>query len=311
MKLLTNDEMRRVGVEMRISETDEAFLADKEYVSARLPRRKRDSNKGDYGKAAIVAGSVEYTGAALLAATACARSGVGYTTLFLPKELVPVFFLRRPEILLKSTNEGGRYAFKPENMQALLGYDGVAYGMGMGVSEDVAEGAAYLLKTYRGKLILDADGLNALAAFYPSETPVLLKNSACEVLLTPHVKEFSRLSGRSVAEIKKNKIEIAKRFAAENGVRLLLKDSASVVTDGKSVTVNLTGNSGQAKAGSGDVLSGVIAGICAMGASVTDGAIVGAYLVGRAAEIAAVRLGEYSTLAMDIVDCLGKAFLEL
>lgn len=311
MEFLANEEIRRVGVEMCVSETDKPFLVDKEYVSACLPRRKRDSNKGDYGKAAIVAGSVEYTGAALLAATACARSGAGYTTLFLPKELLPVFFLRRPEILLKSTNDGGRYAFNPENMQELLGYDSVAYGMGMGVSAEVAKGAAYLLKNYRGKLILDADGLNALAAFYPDETSVLLKNSACDVVLTPHVREFSRLSGYSVAEIKENKIELAKRFAAENGVRLLLKDAASVVTDGSFVAVNLTGNSGQAKAGSGDVLSGVIAAVCAMGANTRDSAVVGAYLVGRAAEIAAVRLGEYSMLAMDVVDCLGKAFLEL
>lgn len=311
MKFLTNEEIQRTGIGMRLPETEKAVLVDKAYVLERLPKRKRDSHKGTYGKAAIVAGSIEYTGAALLAATACARSGAGYTTLFLPKELLPVFFLRQPEILLKSTNEGGRYAFKPENMKELLGYDSVAYGMGMGVSAEVAKGAVYLLERYAGKLILDADGLNSLAAFYGAELSVLLQEKKCDVLLTPHVKEFSTLSGYSVAEIKENGISLAKRFAKAHGICLLLKDAASIVTDGCFVAVNTAGNSGQAKAGSGDVLSGVIAGLCAMGANTKDGASAGSYLVGRAAELAAAQTGEYSLLATDVIAQLGKAFLEL
>lgn len=301
----------RADIGIRLPETGYAEWIDGEYAQALLPKRKRNSHKGTYGRAAVVAGSVEYTGAAMLAATACARSGAGYTVLFLPKDLLPIFFLRQPEILIKSINDGGRYAFNRESMEELLGFDSVAYGMGMGVSEEVAKGAAYLLEAYTGRLILDADGLNALAAFYGADVSALLKKRKCDVVLTPHVKEFSSLSGYSVAQIKEDGICLAKRFAKENGVCLLLKDCASIVTDGTSVTINTTGNSGQAKGGSGDVLSGVLAGLCAMGASCRESAIAGSYLTGRAAELAAAALSEYSLLATDCIAYLGKAFLEL
>ena len=145
--------------------TNDVKKIDDVYVRQVLPKRKRDSHKGTYGKAAIVAGSEEYSGAAYLAAKACLRSGAGYTTLFLPKNLFSAFLLRAPELLLKSTNDGGRYAFKEEIMQTLLAYDSIAYGMGMGATEDTARGAVYLLQNYEGKLILDADGLNALAYY--------------------------------------------------------------------------------------------------------------------------------------------------
>lgn len=301
----------RADIGIKLPKNDYAVWLDKAWVKKRLPVRKCNSHKGTYGKAAIVAGSVEYTGAAALSAAACARSGAGYTTLFLPSELLPSFYLKQPEILLKGINDGGRYAFNTENMQKLLGYDSVAYGMGMGVSDDVKKGAAYLLENYSGKLILDADGLNSLALFDKNELFALFKNSKCDVVLTPHVKEFSRLSGYSVAQIEEDGIELAKAYARENGVSLLLKNAASVITDGTRVAVNTTGNSGQAKGGSGDVLSGVIAGLCAAGASVFEGGCLSSYLVGKAAENAAAKIGEYSVLASDLIAYLGGAFLGL
>ena len=154
---------------MDINTQEGVVCIEKEYVKGILPKRKRDSHKGTYGKAAIVAGSEEYTGAAYLAAAACLRSGAGYTTLFAPKDILYLYALKSPEILLKPANEGGRYAFNEESMAQVSQYDSIAYGMGMGISKEVAKGAEYLLKNYAGKLLLDADGLNSLAAYCAQE----------------------------------------------------------------------------------------------------------------------------------------------
>lgn len=282
-----------------------------EKVLALLPKRKRNSHKGSYGKAAIVAGSIEYTGAAYLSAAACLRAGAGYTTLFVPSQILPYYILKSPEILLKPSNESTMYAFNEEFMWQVCEYDAVAYGMGMGVSLAVAEGAAYLLSRFSGKLILDADGLNSLAAYKKDELPTLLKNAKCDVILTPHVKEFARISRLYVEKIIEDDLQCATAFAKAHSVTILLKNAASIITDGEKIAVNTTGNSGQAKAGSGDVLSGVIAGLCAQGANAFDGGCAAAFLCGRAAEIAVRSLGEYSLTASDCIDRLGEAFLSL
>lgn len=285
-----------------------ARLIDQEYARFLLPKRPRNSHKGSYGKAAIVAGSEAYTGAAYLATAACLRAGAGYTTLFVPKGILPYYVLKLPEALLKSTNEGGRYVFNLETMQVLTSYDCIAYGMGMGVDEEVAKGAAWLLSHYEGKLILDADGLNSLAR-YGEGLLGLFRLKKCDVLLTPHVKEFSRLTGLTVEEIAESGLAQPKKFAQILNASILLKNAVSVLSDGEHAAVNVTGCSGQAKAGSGDVLSGVIAGLCAAGLSAYEAGALGGYLVGKAAELAVELIGDYSLTASDIISYLGRAFL--
>lgn len=279
-------------------------------VARLIPKRNRASHKGTYGRAAIVAGSIDYTGAAYLSAAACLRSGAGYTVLFVPSEILPHYILKAPEVILKCSNEGSRYALNEEIMRQVCEYDAVAYGMGMGVSEAVADGAAWLLRRYQGKLILDADGLNSLSVYKKEGFSALLKNAKCDVLLTPHIKEYSRIvtacgweDNRACAAVQK--------FAAAHSVTILLKDYYSVITNGESVAVNAAGNSGQAKAGSGDVLSGVIVGLCAQGANGFGGGCAGAFLCGSAAELAAEKVGEYSLTATDCIAHLGGAFLAL
>ena len=139
----------------------------------------------------------------------------------------------------------------------------------------------------------------------------LFENKRCSVVVTPHIKEFSRLSERTVTEVLSMGAEAAKSFAKEYGVTVLLKNAVTTVTDGEKVYLTITGTAGQAKGGSGDALSGVIAGLCASGLSVTDGSVAGAYLAGKAAEIAAGEYGEYSLLATDVIEKLGAAFLSL
>lgn len=288
-----------------------ALLVDKELALSILPSRKRNSHKGIYGKAAIVAGSVEYTGAAYLSAAACLRSGAGYTTLFVPEGLLPSYYLRMPEVLLKGISEGGRYAFNVEKMRQLLVYDAIAYGMGMGESEDVAKGAAWLLSNYEGRLILDADGLNSLARYGADGLKALLRTKKCDVVLTPHGKEFARLFGVDMGEVAKRTLPLTKEIGKEYGVNILLKRAVSVLSDGDRTAINISGCSGQAKAGSGDVLSGLIVGLCAMGVSTYEGGVLGAYLSGKAAELASECIGEYSLTASDVISYLGGAFLQL
>ena len=305
--------IKRVDIGISLPEKAYAKLLDCDMLRGVLPKRKRNSHKGTYGRAAIVAGSIEYTGAAYLsyAAAACLHAGAGYTTLFTPSEILPYYLLKDPEILLKSTNDGGRYVFCEERAQELLGYDVIAYGMGMGCGQDVADGVAYLLTNYTGKLIVDADGLNSLSTYKKGEMSTLFSNKKCDVLFTPHAKEFSRLSGQSVQEIIQNGLVAPCDFSKEYAVNVLLKNSSTIITDGEKIALNITGNSGLAKGGSGDVLSGVIAGLCSQGLSTFDGACLGAYLVGRAAEIAVKNDSEYSLSATGVIACLGQAFCEI
>lgn len=274
-------------------------VLDQKTVASLLPKRKRNTNKGDYGKAAIVAGSEEYTGAAYLAAAACLRAGAGYTALFVPENIFPYYVLKIPEVLLK----------KFDRLEDLLIYDSIAYGMGMGVSEKVADGAAWLIGHFTGKLILDADALNSLAK-YRNLSEVFAQKKG-DVLLTPHVKEFSRLCGESVEEILANGLNAAKEFSVYHGVTVLLKNAVSVIENGEKSCVNERGTAGQAKGGTGDVLSGVIAGLCASGLSVFDSACAGAYLVGYAAELAGEKISEYSLTATDLISYLGASFLRI
>lgn len=273
-----------------------------------LPKRKRNSNKGTYGKAAIVGGSLAYSGASYLSASACLHSGVGYTALFLPNELLRYYYLKAPEVLLRGTNEGGVYAFNEEKAREWLDFDALAYGMGMGVSEDVACGAEFLLREYTGKLVLDADGLNALAKYRSSALVALLRAARCQVVLTPHPKELSRLTGKSVEEILAEGLRAPFVFSKACGVVTLLKGAATCVTDGKEIRVITAGNSALAKAGSGDALSGLVAGLCASGASALDGATIASFLLGEAAEETAKEEGEYFPVVSDVILRLGKAF---
>ncbi|MBQ8296080.1 MAG: NAD(P)H-hydrate dehydratase [Clostridia bacterium] len=305
--------VKRVDIGIFLPAEDDRYTAliDGEMVAEWLPKRKRNVHKGTFGKAAIVAGSEEYTGAAYLAAAACLRAGAGYTTLFVPKNILPYYVLKSPEILLKSLNDGGRYEFIEENMQQLLAYDAIAYGMGMGVSEDVAKGAVWLIEHFCGRLVLDADGLNSLAAYYQEELPAIFAKKKGDVVLTPHCKEFARLTGKSVENILESGLTAPRAFAQDFGVNVLLKGAASVLASAERTALNVTGTAGQAKAGSGDVLSGAIVGLCAMGMSAYEGAALGAYFTGKAAELATAELGEISVTATDVIAYMGRAFLQI
>lgn len=287
-----------------------AHLIEDSEIAPLLPKRKRNTHKGNYGVATIVAGSERYTGAAYLSATAAARSGAGYTRLYTPNSILPLFALKTPEVLLCPLNEGGRALFN-EEIYAQMPSGGLAIGMGLGVSEEVAQGVEYLVKNHVGALVIDADGLTSLAEYAADRLGEIFSSKSCEIILTPHPLEFARLLQKTTTEVLENDIALAKEFALKYGVTVLLKGASSIVTDGTRTSVCIAGTAGQAKGGSGDVLSGVLAGLAAMKLSAYDAARAGALLCGRAAEIATREQGEYSLLASDSIACLGRAFLSV
>ncbi len=262
-------------------------------VARLFPKRPSNTHKGSYGTACLLAGSA-YSGAAFLAAGACLRSGAGYTKLCVPPKLYPHAVGKLPAAVLRE-------------YQALdgdiLAANAIAAGMGAGVSELLYVHLTELLSTYTGTLILDADALNTLAA-YGTE---VLKQHACNVILTPHPKEFSRLTGQSVAAILSDPVGAAQAFAAQFGVTVLLKNNRSVITDGARTAINPTGSPALAKGGSGDVLSGLLAGTCARGVAPFEAACAASYLLGRAGEIAAQTWGEYAPDAADVIACIAGA----
>ena len=299
-----------IGISLPGERAGYAFLTGREEVASLLPPRRRNTHKGTYGRAAIAAGSEKYTGAAYLAAAAALRSGCGYTSLLLPESILPHYLLKLPEVLISPLCEGGRVAFTEKNFQKLLPFDAVAFGMGSETSEDVFEGARYLLQNYTGRLILDADALNSLAKYGRGRLKEIFRDKRCDVLLTPHAKEFARLCEAEEMSAAGG-TEAPRALAERLGCTVLLKGAATVISDGGKTTISVTGTPGQAKGGSGDVLSGLIAGLCAQGLSAFDGGRAGAWLAGRAAELAAEETGEYSLTASDEILYLSDAFLSL
>ena len=282
-----------------------------ESAAALFPKRKEDAHKGLFGRAVLIGGSVEYSGAAKLAAMACSalRSGAGLCTLCVPKEVVGgvlPFVLENTICPLPS--QDGHLVFNVLSLQkAISGATAVAFGMGVGIHEGNAQILDYLLHNFSGRLILDADALNTLAKHME-----LLNNVTAQVIITPHYMEFSRLSGKTIDEIKENPANLAGEFAKRYRITVLLKGNVTYISDCVKTVCVKRGSPGMAKGGSGDVLSGIIAGIAAHAKSdALSIAATGATIAGIAGELATAKLGEYSMLASDEVKEIPAAILGL
>lgn len=267
-------------------------------VRALFPKRKSNVHKGNFGSALIFAGGAVLSGAAFLAANACLKSGAGYTKLSVAEPYFLQAIGKCPAVILR------RFEAVDGEM---LAADCVAMGMGAGVSERLYAHIVELLNVYTGTLVLDADALNSLA-MYGTE---ILKEKSCRVILTPHPKEFARLIGVNTEEALAHAVEYAQNFAKTHGAVVVLKGNRTVITDGMRTAINTTGSPALAKGGSGDVLAGFLTGTCARGVPPFEAACASCYLLGRAGELAAEELGEYSPDATDIIRSLPKAIKEL
>ena len=297
---------RDIGI---VAEKPRCFVSESADFKELFPKRRRNVNKGTFGRSAIIAGSARYPGAAELAAAGLGalRAGAGYSYLAAPACVTANV---RPEIIKMPFPEmDGETVFEREILDKLIGTaDCIAVGMGLGAERSSYEAVKYLVENYKKKLVIDADGLNALAAF---GTDILNCGRECEILLTPHPGEFSRLSGLSMKEISENPIAAAEKFALRHNVTVLLKNAATIITDGKNTVINTTGSPAMAKGGSGDVLSGLLAGILAQGGDIFKAAAASAYIFGRAGELAAEKYNEYSALPGDTAEEIGKAIGEI
>lgn len=275
-------------------------------AAALFPERPRNIHKGLCGKVAIVGGSKKFSGSVLLAESAFSayKTGAGYVTLAVPDCVYGAVNGLRPECTFSPLkDDGANMEFDEETLKSLLSYNAIAFGMGAGVTENVYSSLKFLLENYTGRLVIDADGLNALSTFGKE----ILKNKRCETVLTPHIGEFCRLSGKTKAEVLENSISCAKEFAREFGVTLILKNAVSVITDGNKTVINVTGDSAMAKAGSGDILSGFTAGLLLRREEPVVCAAVSAYLFGIAGELAAKKLSSYCVSASDLVTFIPEA----
>jgi len=272
-----------------------------------VPERKEYSNKGDFGKVLIIAGSEEMHGAAFLSGLAAYRTGAGLVRFFTSEKNRSILAALLPEALIstfgESPDEVMSDKMRADLKKALEWASVVVVGPGMGISKRSLSIIKEVTETTEVPLIIDAD---ALSQFRKSGASV-----RDNFIFTPHLKEMERLSGCTVNECKADIIGISRKFVGENGGVLVLKDARSVVSgrrmpddDFISTTVIDSGTSALAKGGSGDVLTGIIAGLAAMGEELYMAAAKGAYIHGLAGEAAEERIGKNSVLARDVADAI-------
>lgn len=267
-----------------------------------LPRRNQDTHKGDYGKCLIVAGSTGYTGAPCLAARAAVRSGAGLVYLCVPEETYTIVAAKNDEAMVFPLPSLGGTLAKESSHEVLRRLDGSSVcliGPGLGRSESSDAVVRDVIKASHIPLVVDADGINSVAMNID-----VLREAGCPVIMTPHEGEFLRL-GRS---LKEGRETAARNFAEEYGCILVLKGHRTVTAfpDGDTF-LNTTGNAGMAKGGSGDVLSGILAGLIGQGMPLKEAVPAAVWLHGRAGDLAAERLGEYSMSPSDIIEALPGA----
>ncbi|MFH0983876.1 MAG: NAD(P)H-hydrate dehydratase [Planctomycetota bacterium] len=271
-----------------------------------LPERADDAHKGEVGRILIVGGrmnEIGMVGAPALAANAAMRTGAGLVQILSTAEAQPEVARLAPCATTRRFTPGG----PPLSAIAVeFGADVVALGPGLDpcLSADVI---LELLKDYSGSIVLDADGLNTLAAAGRWEA-----SWPHQVVFTPHPGELRRLAkGLKVDADLDDREESAVALALRTGAAVVLKGAGTVVTDGERIYVNPTGNSGMATGGCGDVLTGMIAGLLGQQMSRIDAAVLGVYLHGLAGDIAAEELGRLSLMAWDLLDFIPEAILEL
>lgn len=262
-----------------------------------MPKRYNNSHKGDYGKVLIIGGSVGMAGAVCLAAKAAFKMGAGLVTVCVPREI--------NDIVQKNVLEAMTISLDFESEQERIideinDFDAVLFGNGIGRGNFVSDFLEKILKAIKVPLIIDADGLFAL-----SKKAELLKFCGRDVILTPHTMEMSRLLGLTPEKVEENRFEVSYNFASENKLTLVLKGNHTIITapDGAQ-QVNMTGNSGMATAGSGDVLAGLLAGLMPTVKNAFDAATLAVYLHGKAGDFAKKSIGKISLTAGDIVDSI-------
>ncbi|MGO9481913.1 MAG: NAD(P)H-hydrate dehydratase [Candidatus Kryptoniota bacterium] len=280
-------------------------------VKAMLPHRKAETYKHEVGKIFGLVGSTGLTGAGIMVGRAAMRAGAGAVVLGVPSELNAIYESQLTEVMtvpLPQTGDGSfSLAVLLQVQKNLEWADVLVVGPGISRNQETAQLVIKLLRSYDGTVVIDADALSAIA-----DQPEILRETHAEIIITPHHGEFSRLIKFSPAEIAENRIELARRYAKDNNLTLVLKGSPTVIAskEGKSF-VNVHGNPGMATAGMGDVLTGIIAAMLGQKLSPVDAAVAGVYIHSVAGDISLESKGIYSLIATDVIENLPKAFKKI
>lgn len=282
-------------------------ILKKDDIKYIFQKRDENSNKGNFGYVGIMGGTIEYSGAVKLAnlSAAALTSGCGVVRVIIPREItnsIMPYLLEQTLFTIESKN--GHMIFDEKEIdKSLEKLKVIAIGMGWGESKDNEKILKYILETKEIPIIIDADGLNTLAKMDME----ILNKTKCKVILTPHLKEFERISGYDFEDIKNNPQELAIKFAKKYNVILLLKGHTTIVTNGIESYLVKKGCPGMATAGSGDVLSGILVGILGYNKPNVLTISAGAYLAGLAGELAENELNDISMKASDTISKIPEA----
>jgi NAD(P)H-hydrate epimerase len=280
--------------------TNNYYVTQHDIFSLLKPRYKFE-HKGTFGHALLFAGSKGKAGAALISSKACMRSGAGLLTVHSTKDVLTALLQQLPEAMSQEDSNSNfiTEVVRPEN------YDAIGLGPGIGSEEETQQVLKKIINYYTGKLIIDADGLNIL-----SENKTWLNFLPVETVLTPHLKEFERLTEKCDDDF--DRLKILKQFSIKHNCIVVLKGAHSIIAmpDGN-LFFNSSGNPGLAKAGSGDGLTGIILGLLCRGYTPAKAALIGTFIHGYAADLCLKKMSMESILISDVIEHLPKAFKKL
>ena len=284
-----------------------AELINKKFVASVIPKRADDSYKYTFGKVLNISGSKKYTGAAILSSIATLKAGAGYVTLASVDDVISAAKLYTPEITYQILNSNENGAISDNNIiDKLNSYNVISIGCGITTDESVKQFLFSVLEEISDNqsIIIDADAINILAE---EKKEIALKNS----IITPHSMELSRLLNVNIEEINNNREKYARITSEKYECITVLKGNKTIITNGEKVFINTTGNSALAKAGTGDVLTGIISAFAAQGTDLLNSAIAGVFIHGLSGDIASEDMTKYCVLASDLIDYLPEAFFEV
>lgn len=283
-------------------------LLTEDDITRLIPDRLENSHKGSFGHVLVIAGSMGKGGAAAMTSLSCLRSGAGLVTLATPESVQPLIAGMVKEIMTYPLPETAEKTIGLDAIEAIMKLskdkDIVALGPGLTTNEETVEVVRRIIKELKIPVVIDADGINALAGGHGGGNSF--------TILTPHPGEMARLTGKSSAEIQKDRIGIARDFAVNNGVFLVLKGAHTVIAEPSgTVHINQTGNPGMATAGTGDALTGIIAGLIAQNIDISSAVRLGVYLHGLAGDIAAKEKGMIGMIAGDLIERIPEAIRQV
>lgn len=279
-----------------------------DYVRSSFPKIGFNANKGSNGRLLCLCGSYNMPGAAVICATAAVKSGAGLVKLTVPKSAYPIIASHFVQPVFRPVDdENGIYSLSAldDILSDVNEASAVVIGCGMGKNENTCEIVKSVLLNSKVPVIVDADGINSLLSCID-----ILKDVKAPVVLTPHPGEMARLVSKTIAEVQESRIDVAKEFARQYGIVLVLKGADTVITDGDAVFANLTGNASLAMGGTGDMLSGIIGSLLAQGLSPLDAAKAGVFIHGRCADEAVKELSFRGLTVFDLTDRLGALMSE-